>query len=195
MAWSGSSLLPLRSSDAGAIVPHVLLAAVLGIGLGLLLILAIARWGPPVEQHDPLRSEDPELSPEALEELVRALAGGLGLEVVFLARGTEGVVEATLRDPRPVAGGRLLLRATPALTRGRLDAAAVLELAEAVRGDASLGKGVLIAIAGFTDEARSAAAAASAVLELYDGPGLLALAREVIPERAEDLRRYRGISP
>jgi restriction system protein len=175
-------------------VPNVPLAVLLGIGLGLLLILAIARFGPPVEQHADHASGAPELPAEELETLVRALAAGLGLEVVLLARGTDGIVEATLRDPRPLAGGRLLLRATPVLSRGKLDAPAVLELADAVRADASAGKGVLIALAGFTDEARSAAAAAPAALELYDGPALLTLCRDVVPERAEALRVYRGVT-
>jgi len=170
----------------------VIVPAILGIALGLLLILAIARWGPPVQQHAHLRPEDPEIPPAELEELVRALTSGLGLEVVFLARGPQGVIDATLRDPRPIAGGRLLLRATPVLERGKLDAPEVLELADAVRADESLGKGVLMALAGFTDEARSAAAASPAAVELYDGPGLLALAREVVPARVPELRRFRG---
>jgi len=169
-------------------------AVLLGIGLGLLLILAIARFGPPIEHRVTGSDDAPELRPEDLETLVRALAAGLGLEIVHLARGTEGVVDATLRDPRPLAGGRLLLQATPVLSRGKLDAPAVLALADAVRSDASAGKGVLIALAGFTDEARSAAAAAPATLELYDGPDLLALCRDVVPERAEALRAYRGIA-
>lgn len=170
------------------------LAVLLGIALGLLLILAIARFGPPIEQHAEHATGAPELPPEELEALVRALAAGLGLEVVFLTRGTDGIVEATLRDPRPMAGGRLLLQATPVLSRGKLDAPAVLELVEAVRADAAAGKGVLIALAGFTDEARSAAATAPAAVELYDGPALLALCRDLAPERAEALRVYRGIA-
>ena len=170
----------------------MIVPAVLGIALGLLLILAIARWGPPVRQHAHGRPGDPEIPPEELEELVRALAKGLGLEVVFLSRGDRGVVDATLRDPRPIAGGRLLLRATPNLADGMLDAPAILELADAVRADESVSKGVLMALAGFTDEARSAAAAGAAAVELYDGPGLLALAREVVPARVPALRRYRG---
>ena len=170
----------------------MIIIAVLGVGLGLLLILAIARWGPPVEQHAGLREDAPEIPPEELEDLVRAIAGGLGLEVVFLSRGALGVVDATLRDPRPVAGTRLLLRATPVLAHGKIEAPAVLELAESVHADDAVSKGVFIALAGFTDEARSAAAASTAALELYDGPGLLALTREVVPERASALQSYRG---
>lgn len=196
MARSGSSTLHPRSSQvpraARVYRALVIIVALLGLALGLLLILAIARWGPPVEQHARLRESDPEIPPAELEDLVRALAGGLGLEVVMLSRGTHGVVDATLRDPRPLAGTRLLLRATPVLAHGKVDAPAVLELSESVRADETVSKGILIALAGFTDEAQSVAATSAAAIELYDGPGLLALARDVVPDRAPALLRYRG---
>ena len=172
-------------------MPRVLFPTLLGIGIGILLILAIARWGPPLRASGP-RPEGPEMPPEELEALVRALAAGLGLEVLSLACGAEGGIDATLRDPRPVAGSRLILRATSVLAHGRVDAPAVLDLADTVRSDGAVSKGILIALAGFTDEARNAAAGAAAALELYDAPGLEALTREIVPERAESLRRYRG---
>lgn len=167
------------------------LVAILGIGVGLLLILLIARYGPPVEQFERMSSA-PEITPTEFEDLIREVVGALGLGVVFLSRGTGAVIDATLRDSKPLAGGRLLLHASPVLDHGRVDASEVLSFADSVRSDQGTTKGIFIALAGFTDEARSAARASPAPLELLDGPGLLAVVREVIPSKAAQLRGYRG---
>jgi restriction endonuclease Mrr len=168
------------------------LVVFLGIGVGLLLILLIARYSPPVEQFSRMRDEDPQITPTEFEELVSDLVRALGLTVVFLSRGTGAVVEATLRDPKPLAGGRLLLHASPVLDHGKVEAAEILNFAETVRSEEGTIKGIFIAVAGFTDEAKSAARTCPATLELLDGPKFLELVREVLPERAEQLRRYRG---
>jgi restriction system protein len=164
--------------------------------VGFLLILIIARFAPNVPREASLApgeaaDDRPEISSEEFRDLVDELVGALGFETVFSSLGTGGVVEMTLRDRRPLAGGRILLHASPVL-RGQLDAADVLGFAEGVRADAGALKGILIALAGFTEEATTAAQS-SAALDLVDGPALLALVREhLCTDRAEGLARYRG---
>jgi restriction system protein len=170
------------------------LVAILGIGVGVLLILLIARFAPPVEQFGRMSSA-PQITPTEFEDLITDLVEALGLGVVFISRGTGSVVEATLRDAKPLAGGRLLLHASPVLDHGKIDASEILGFADSVRSDQGTIKGIFIALAGFTDEARSAARSSPAPLDLFDGPGLLEVVRDVLPDRAAQLRGYRGFVP
>jgi restriction endonuclease Mrr len=110
---------------------------------------------------------------------------------VFSSAGTGGVIEVTARDLRPIAGGRILLHATPVLG-GQIDAADVLSFAEGVRADMGALKGIFIALAGFTDEAHAGIRGSPAPVDLIDGPKLLELVREHLPGRAETLEGYRG---
>jgi restriction endonuclease Mrr len=125
------------------------------------------------------------------------------LETVFSSVGTGGVVDVTARDPKPLSGGRLLVHASPVLSQGQIDAADVLTFAESVRGDMGALKGIYIALAGFTAEAKSAVRATPAPVDLVDGPALLELVREHVPAAnrgpgdegvAESLLAYRGFS-
>jgi restriction endonuclease Mrr len=100
----------------------------------------------------------------------------------------------TCRDPRPITGGRLLVRASPATAGGQVDAAEVLAFAENVRADTGALKGIDIAVAGFTDEAYAAVGATPALIELIDGSRLIDLVREYVPERVALLERYRSFS-
>ena len=106
--------------------------------------------------------------------------------------GTGGVIEMTLRDRKPLSGGRILLQATPVL-QGQIDAVDVLGFAEGVRADMGAIKGILIALAGFTDEAKTSVDATPAPVDLIDGPELLDLIRvHLAPDRAASLSDYRG---
>ncbi|MBI2893091.1 MAG: restriction endonuclease [Deltaproteobacteria bacterium] len=172
----------------------MLLVVAVGIGVGVLLILLIARYGPPVEQFARMSSA-PQITPAEFEDLITDLVRALGLGVVFISRGTGSVIDATLRDAKPLAGGRLLLHASPVLDHGKIEASEVLGFADSVRSDTGTIKGVFIALAGFTDEARSAARGSPAPLDLLDGPALLEIVRDVLPDRVALLRGYRGFVP
>ena len=55
-------------------------------------------------------------------------------------------------------------------------------------------KGIYIALAGFTDEAHAGVRSCSAPLDLVDGPRLLELVRDHVPDRAGVLETYRGFN-
>ncbi len=171
------------------------MVAPLVVGFGL--ILFIARYAPNVPRNAPLGvgqavDERPEITGDEFKDLVEDLVGALGLETVFSSMGTGGVVEMTLRDPKPLSGGRILLHATPVL-HGQIDSVDVLGFAEGVRADMGALKGIMIALAGFTDEAKTSMGASPAPLDLVDGDDLLGLVRDHLsPERAEHAALYRG---
>lgn len=167
------------------------------LAVGFALILFIARFAPnvprsaelkPGEAHD----DRPEITGDEFRDVIEELVGALGLETVFASMGTGGVLEMTLRDPKPLSGGRILLLATPVLG-GQIDSVDVLGFAEGVRADMGALKGIMIALAGFTAEARTSKAASPAPLDLIDGTELLSLVRDhLAPERAKMVAAYRG---
>ena len=168
------------------------------IVLGFLLILLIARYSPNVPRVAPLRSgervdERPEITSDEFQDVITELLSSLGLETVFSSAGTGGVVDVTARDPRPLTGGRILLHATPVLG-GQIDAAEVLSFADGVRGDMGCLRGIYIALAGFTEEAHPGIRSCSAPIDLIDGPRLLDLVRDHLPDRAPVLEGYRGFN-
>lgn len=171
------------------------MAAPLVVGFGL--ILFIARYAPNVPRTETLRAgqsldERPEITGDEFKDLVEELVDALGLETVFSSMGTGGVIEMTLRDPKPLTGGRILLHATPVL-HGQIDSVDVLGFAEGVRADMGALKGIMIALAGFTDEAKTSMDATPAPLDLVDGSELLELVREHLSsERAVLAEGYRG---
>lgn len=173
----------------------IFLIAIGAVTVGFLLILLIGRYGPPVERHSArLDAAAPEIPADDFAEIVTELVQSLSLETVFSSVGTGGIVEMTLRDPKPMVGGRILLYATPVVNRGQIGPAEILGFADTVRSTQGTLKGIFIAAAGFTGEAESAASTAPAQVELYDGGKFLDLLRDYLPIRAEEIRRYRGFS-
>lgn len=173
----------------------IFVVALGAIVVGFALILLIGRFGPPIERHsERVDMTAPEIPGDDFAEIVQELVAQLGLTSVFSSVGTGGVVEMTLRDPKPMVGGKILLFATPVTSRGQIDAAEVLGFADTVRGTPGTLKGIFIAAAGFTTEAENAAQSAPAQVELYDGAKFLDLLRDSLPIRAEEIRRYKGFS-
>jgi restriction endonuclease Mrr len=177
----------------------VLFVALAPLVLGFVLIALIARYSPNVPRHAARSAGEelddrPAITAEEFEDIVKELLGALGLEIVFSSAGTGGVLEITARDPRPLAGGRLLVHASPVTGGGQIDAADVLGFADSVRGDMGALKGIFIAAAGFTDEAHAAIRSSPAQVELIDSSKLVALVREHLPERSELLESYRSFS-
>ncbi len=167
--------------------------------VGAALIMLIARYAPNVARDGgaggAIHDARPELTGDEFRDLIDELTRALGLTSVFSSMGTGGVVEMTLRDERPLSGGRILLMASPTLP-SPIDAVDVLGFAEGVRADMGAMKGILIALAGFTDAAKTAIAATPAPVELIDGAALLELVRsQLSPERAAELASYRGFGP
>ena len=167
------------------------------LGLGLMLILIIARFAPNVAretqamsgaQNDPR----PEITGDEFKDVLEELVAALGLETGFSSMGTGGVVEMTLRDTKPLSGGRILLFATPVLS-GAIDSVEVLGFAEGVRADMGALKGIYIALSGFSDEAKVAIGATPAPVDLLDGQALLELVRtHISPEKSQECAGYRG---
>jgi hypothetical protein len=175
----------------------VFIVAIGPLVVGFALIVLIARFSPEVARHSQPRADDglPEITPDELRDVVIELIEKLGLTNVFESQGLGGVLDITLRDPKPLSGGRILLHARPATAAaGLIDAADVLNFAEGVRSEAGTLKGIFIATGGFTEEAMQAARSAPAQIDLIDGPKLLELVRESLPERVELLIKYRGFA-
>lgn len=171
----------------------VVMAAPLLVGFALILIIAL--FAPNVPRTAGSGADDdgrPEITGDEFRDLIEDLVAQLGLETVFASMGTGGVVDLTLRDPKPLSGGRILLHATPVL-RGQIDSVDVLGFAEGVRADMGALKGILIALAGFTNEAKASILGSPAPVDLIDGVQLLELVQEhLVPERAELVAGYRG---
>jgi restriction system protein len=172
---------------------------VFALFLGLVVIVLLARFArnvPRIDTRAELQRPDgrPPIPPAEFERTLRALLPALGLEVVSMALDDNGTLDMTCRDPRPVTGGRVLVRARQGTAGGQVDAAEVLAFAESVRGDSGALKGIDIAVAGFTDEAYAAVGAAPALVELIDGARLVDLVREYAPARLELLDRYQSLS-
>ncbi len=162
------------------------------MALGTVLIILIARYAP---EHGALpddRAADdrPAMPAEQLEKLVLQLIEALGLEPVQQASAA-GAIELTLRDPRPLGGGRLLLRATSTSP----DPRQIGLFAEDVRAADEALKGILICPAGHGAEVRAAADSSVAPIELVDGPRLQALvACYLSRDRAERLSTFQGFT-
>jgi restriction system protein len=176
-----------------------MIAVVAALFLGLAVIALLARFAHNVPRVDARADSEgpdgrPPIPPAEFERTLRALLPALGLEIVSVSTEENGTLEMTCRDPRPVTGGRLLVRASRMTAEGQVDAAEVLAFAESVRGDMGALKGIEIAVAGFTDEAYAALGSTPALVELVDGPRLVDLVRKFVPERAALLERYRSFS-
>jgi hypothetical protein len=177
----------------------VLFVALAPLVLGFVLIALIARYSPNVPRQAPRAAGEaaddrPAITPDEFDDIIKELLAALGLEIVFSSAGTGGILEITARDPRPLAGGRLLVHASPVTGAGQVDAAEVLGFADSVRGDMGALKGIYIAAAGFTDEAHAAIRSTPAQVELIDARKLVELVREHLPERADLLESYRSFS-
>ncbi len=173
----------------------VVMVAPLLVGFGIIML--IARFAPNVPRmaaHSPGEQGDqrPQITGDEFKDVIEELLTALGLHTVFSSMGTGGVLEMTLRDPKPLSGGRILLFASPVM-QGQMDAAEVLGFAEGVRADMGALKGIVIALAGFTDEARTSVGASPAPVDLIDGHALLELIQEHLDqERVALVRGYRG---
>ena len=177
-----------------------MIVVVAALFLGLVLIALLARFAhnvPRIDTRAPqARRTDgrPPIPPAEFERTLRALLPALGLEILSATTDENGTLEMTCRDPRPVTGGRVLVRASHRTAGGQVDAAEVLGFAESVRSDTRALKGIDIAVAGFTDEAYAAQGATPSPVELIDGAMLVDLVEEYAPERVQVLERYRSLN-
>ena len=176
-----------------------MIVAIGALFLGLSLIAVISRFARNVPRGDSRADrakpdERPVISPAEFERTIRGLLGALRLDILSASTDDKGVLEITCRDPRMVTGGRVIVRAAHDTAEGQVDAAEVLAFAESVRGDTGVLKGIDIAAAGFTDEAYAALGTTPALVELIDGPRLVDLVRQYVPERAALLERHRSFS-
>ena len=101
------------------------------------------------------------------------------------------ILELICRDNRPLAGGRLLIRASSVFDRGEIELDELRGFADGVRSDMGTSKGIFFAAAGFTDEARSAMRSYPAQVELVDPSRLATLVRERLPARSARLESFR----
>jgi restriction endonuclease Mrr len=165
--------------------------------VGFAVIFFLARYAPNVPRTATLAPGEamdtrPEITGDEFKDLIDGLVEELGLVTVFSSMGTGGVVEMTLRESNPLSGGRLLLYASPVL-QGQIEAAELLGFAEGVRGDMGALKGIFIALAGFTDEAKACVAASPAPVDVIDSTRLCQLIQDHLePERAQVVLGYRG---
>src|SRR6476660_3972137 len=98
----------------------IIVVGALLFGLGLIgLISRFAANVPRVDSRTTATADvRPLIPPREFEGMVRGLLGALGLDILSVSTDESGVLDMTCRDPRPIAGGRLLVRASPLTTGG-----------------------------------------------------------------------------
>ena len=167
-----------------------LLVALAPLLVAVALIALIERYAPmlagrlsvPTGQSWKARVE---IGPDEFEDVVKELLQVLGLEIVFSSVGPGGTLDLTCGDPRPVLGERIFVRASAAVGAGQVGAEQVLQFADTSWEQMGVRRGIYIAAAGFTDEARAALRSRLARVELVDACRLVELLRAHLPERAE----------
>jgi Restriction endonuclease len=175
-----------------------MIVVIAALFFGLLLLAILSRFAHNVPRIDARagseRDPRPPIPAAEFERTLRTLLPALGLEILSAATDADGTLELICRDPRPVTGGKILVRARRGTAGGgQVDAAEVLAFAESVRADTGALKGIDIAVAGFTDEAYAARGATPAFIELIDGAKLDDLVRTYAPLLVPELERYRAL--
>jgi hypothetical protein len=169
-------------------VAIVLFAAILG---GVLLVL-LARYAPPIvfglKRQPGAADLRPPMPAPSLRALTVQLLGALGLSVEGSGSDERNLL-ATRREP--LGEIRYVVALAPAPPGGVVDQAAVVALAEDVKGERAA-VGMLIT----PGEIETAGLAGLDVtLELFDGPRFRKLIAEHLPHRLSELDQYRGFNP
>jgi len=163
----------------------ILVLVAVATGLGFLLVALTAR-GQGRAAADPLAAPEPGaaldwLRPHGvagLERVVVALFTEMGFTLGPPERGRDRV-GFLATDVTPIRGGRTSVLALLTPPGVAVDADEVRALIDAARGEGS-GKGTLVALGGFSADAREAAR--DAPIELLDGDALAALVRRHLPQ-------------
>jgi Restriction endonuclease len=161
--------------------------------LGSVLVVLLARYSPPLRLGRPLRGDAadrrPPIPAASLRALTVQLLHALGLSVVEGSEPDERSIVATRREP--LGEIRYIVALAPAPPGGVVDQAAVVALAEDVKGERAA-VGMLIT----PGEIETAGLAGLDVtLELLDGPRFRELIAQQLPQRLGELDRYRGFGP
>jgi hypothetical protein len=175
------------------------LVIIVAVTIGVALLLLLARYAKDpsvlraeVEARTHPTQHRPEVDPGRLRSIVSELMTSMGLQVSEAepleragAMRLVAVGRGVLRDARHI----IYIEASPP---GELvEAPTLLALAEDVtHNDASVG----VVVTPYRID-RSAVAGLDVDLELIDGPALLALVKEHLPARADEMRRYRQAAP
>ena len=164
----------------------ILLVAFGATVVGFLLIILIGKNQPvsPAAIDKPRASAEGELDwvrgfgVEGLQRLLLTLFTEMGFHAERSERSTTAV-DLYANDPTPIKGGRVYVRGVLTPAGENLGDDEVRNLLEAARAE-SVGKGVLVTLGEFTDEARDTAKGNP--IELVDGVGLAKLMKKHLPQ-------------
>jgi hypothetical protein len=155
------------------------------------LIVLLARYGtnPQAVRASQVPADGrARIPPERLRELTGALLGSYGLRVVDEERrGDSYRLTAEAREPFRATRYRVFVEAAP--PGDLVEPPLVLELEEQVKAE----WGAVGMLVTPYEIARQALPGLEIALELIDGPTLRRLIAERLPERLDDLDRYRGV--
>jgi hypothetical protein len=158
---------------------------------GSLLVVLLARYSPPIGRlaralHGGLADRRPPLPAASLRALTVQLLRALGLTVDEAGESDERWLTATRREP--LGEMRYVVVLAPSPPGGVVDQAAVVALAEDVKGERAA-VGMLITPGAIET---AGLAGLEVELELLDGPRFRALVAEYLPQRLGELDGHRG---
>lgn len=165
------------------------------LAVGMLLILAIARFAPPIEGASvPRRPGDdppgdrPMMPYFEFRALVIDLLEAIRFEVVQPLDGTDEL-DIYCRNPEPLRGGRYIVYAVLNPPGGVVDSSKLYRLRDLVRAEGAA-KGILMTPFRITEGKIGSLEEVS--LEMVPGGELRTLIEKHLPGRVREIDRYRG---
>ena len=177
-------------------VPMMIFVIALGsLGLGLLLILLIARYSPPIAgamgprpAGDPPPGTGPIMPYMQFRALLIDLLEALRFEVVQPLDGNDEL-DIFCRNPEPLRGGRYIVYGVLNPPGGVVDSTRLYRLRDLVRAEGAA-KGILMTPFRISDEKLGSLEEVS--MELVGGRELRKLIEQYLPDRIEEINGFRG---
>lgn len=160
---------------------------------GMILILLIARYAPPIDGRprrsaEPSPGDRPTMSYLAFRTLVIDLLEALKFEVVQPLDGAEEL-DIYCRNPEPLRGGRYIVYAILSAPGSTVDSSKLYRLRDLVRAEGAA-KGILMTPLRITDD--KIASLEEVSLELVPGHELRKLIEKYLPDRVSEIDACRG---
>ncbi len=163
--------------------------------LGMFFIFLIARYSPPIpgqsprgDRHEPPPGDRPVMPYMQFRTLLIDLLEALRFEVVQPLDGTDEL-DIFCRNPEPLRGGRYIVYGVVSPAGGVVDSTRLYRLRDLVRAEGAA-KGILMTPFRISDE--KIASLEEVSMELVPGAAMRELIAKYLPDRVEEIDRYRG---
>jgi hypothetical protein len=173
----------------------IFVIAIGSVGLGILLILLIARYSPPIPgaagprtAGDAPPGDGPMMPYMQFRALLIDLLEALRFEVVQPLDGTDEL-DIFCRNPEPLRGGRYIVYGVLDPPGGVVDSTRLYRLRDLVRAEGAA-KGILMTPFRISDE--KIASLEEVSLELVNGRELRELIEKYLPDRVAEIDGFRG---